>query len=76
LVPPVLSTSISQVPALAGTAAGAVGLLQQWTGALGSYSVGWVEHPDATPLGLLMTVFATGALYAHFRLWYPRRHLG
>lgn len=64
LVPASLSGSIGIVPALAGSAAGAIGLMQQWTGALGGYSVGWVTHEDAVNLGLLMMVFTTSSMVA------------
>jgi hypothetical protein len=59
---------IGLMPALAGSAAGAIGLMQQWVGAVGGYSVGWVSHDDATHLGLLMGVFATTSLVAQARL--------
>ncbi|MFZ9574905.1 MAG: multidrug effflux MFS transporter [Limnohabitans sp.] len=68
LVPPALTGSIGLMPALAGSAAGAIGLMQQWVGAVGGYSVGWVSHDDATNLGLLMAVFATTSLVAQRRL--------
>ncbi len=68
LVPPALTGSIGLMPALAGSAAGAIGLMQQWVGAVGGYSVGWVSHDDATHLGLLMGVFATTSLVAQGRL--------
>jgi DHA1 family bicyclomycin/chloramphenicol resistance-like MFS transporter len=68
LVPPALTGSIGLMPALAGSAAGAIGLMQQWVGAVGGYSVGWVSHDDATNLGLLMAVFAAASLVAQGRL--------
>jgi hypothetical protein len=42
--------------------------MQQWVGAVGGYSVGWVSHDDATNLGLLMAVFAAASLVAQGRL--------
>ena len=74
LVPPALTGSIGLMPALAGSAAGAIGLMQQWVGAIGGYSVGWVSHHDATNLGLLMAVFATTSVLAQGRLNRLARH--
>lgn len=76
LVPPALTGSIGLMPALAGSAAGAIGLMQQWVGAMGGYSVGWVSHEDATHLGLLMAVFATTSVVAQWRLNQLSRHAG
>jgi DHA1 family bicyclomycin/chloramphenicol resistance-like MFS transporter len=76
LVPPALTGSIGLMPALAGSAAGAIGLMQQWVGAIGGYSVGWVSHEDATHLGLLMSVFATASVLAQWRLNRLSRHAG
>lgn len=74
LVPPALTGSIGLMPALAGSAAGVIGLMQQWVGAVGGYSVGWVSHDDATNLGLLMAVFATTSVLAQGRLNRLARH--
>ena len=71
---PVYAGSIGLMPALAGSAAGAIGLMQQWVGAIGGYSVGWVSHHDATNLGLLMAVFATTSVLAQGRLNRLARH--
>jgi DHA1 family bicyclomycin/chloramphenicol resistance-like MFS transporter len=76
LVPPALTGSIGLMPALAGSAAGAIGLMQQWVGAMGGYSVGWVSHEDATHLGLLMAIFATTSVLAQWRLNQLSRHAG
>ena len=57
LNPPALAGTVGVVPALAGSAAAVAGLLQQLTGALGAYVVGWVDHHGAINLGLLMTGF-------------------
>ena len=76
LVPPALTGSIGLMPALAGSAAGVIGLMQQWVGALGGYSVGWVSHEDATHLGLLMAVFAATSVLAQGRLNRLARHAG
>ena len=77
LVPCALTGSIGLMPTLAGSAAGVIGLMQQWVGAMGGYSVGWVSHDDATNLGLLMAIFATTSLLAQGRLnrLTPRKHL-
>jgi DHA1 family bicyclomycin/chloramphenicol resistance-like MFS transporter len=64
LVPPALAGSIGILPALAGSAAGAIGLMQQWTGAFGGYSVGWFTHENATNLGFLMMAFTSISLGA------------
>ena len=76
LVPPALTGSIGLMPALAGSAAGVIGLMQQWVGAVGGYSVGWVSHEDATHLGLLMAVFAGISVLAQVRLNRLTRHAG
>ena len=76
LVPSALTGSIGLMPALAGSAAGAIGLMQQWVGAMGGYSVGWVSHEDATNLGLLMAVFAATSVLAQGRLNRLSRHPG
>lgn len=76
LVPPALTGSIGLMPSLAGSAAGAIGLMQQWVGAMGGYSVGWVSHEDATNLGLLMAIFATTSVVAQIRLNRLTRHAG
>ena len=77
LVPCALTGSIGLMPTLAGSAAGVIGLMQQWVGAMGGYSVGWVSHDDATNLGLLMAIFATTSLLAQGRLnrLTQRKHL-
>ena len=63
LVPPALAGTVSIFPALAGSAAAAAGLMQQFTGALGSYSVGLLNHDTAINLGWLMLALASiGAL--------------
>ena len=77
LLPCALTGSIGLMPTLAGSAAGVIGLMQQWVGAMGGYSVGWVSHDDATNLGLLMAIFATTSLLAQGRLnrLTQRKHL-
>ena len=58
LVPPTLAATVAVVPALAGAAAGAAGVMQQFTGALGGYLVGLVPHSSALGMGLMMLAFA------------------
>ena len=63
LIPPTLAATVAVVPALAGAAAGAAGVMQQFTGALGGYAVGFVSHEDPVGMGWLMLMFASiGAL--------------
>lgn len=64
LVPPVLSGALGAVPAIAGTAAGVIGLMQQVLGAVGAYSVGWAHHNDATAVALLMMAFTLVSVVA------------
>ena len=59
LVPPTLAGTVAVVPALAGAAAGAAGVMQQFTGALGGYVVGLVPHDSALGMGLMMFGFAS-----------------
>lgn len=64
LVPPSISGTVGLIPALAGTAAAAAGLVQQLMGAVGGYTVGLVSHDGSVNLGLLMLGFTLGALAA------------
>ena len=57
LVPPALAGTVGLVPALAGSAAAVTGLMQQLTGALGGYAVGWFHHDGPVALGALMLGF-------------------
>lgn len=59
LVPPTLSATVAVVPALAGAAAGAAGVMQQFTGAMGGYVVGLVPHDTALGMGWMMLGFAS-----------------
>jgi DHA1 family bicyclomycin/chloramphenicol resistance-like MFS transporter len=62
LNPPALASTVSVLPALAGSAAAVAGLMQQITGATGGYLVGLVPHHGAVNLGWMMLAFAlTGA---------------
>lgn len=68
LVPTSLAMTVGLVPALAGTAAAAAGLLQQLMGAVGGYSVGLVPHDGSVNLGWLMLGFTLVALCAQLVL--------
>jgi DHA1 family bicyclomycin/chloramphenicol resistance-like MFS transporter len=54
LAPPTLTGTVGLVPALAGAAAAVAGLMQQLTGALGGFLVGFVPHHGPVNLALLM----------------------
>jgi len=62
MMPSTLTGAVGVVPALAGSAAGLAGLMQQMLGALGGYAVGLVTHQDAVNLSLMM--LALGVLGA------------
>jgi len=68
LVPPSVSGTVGLIPALAGSAAAAAGLVQQLMGAIGGYAVGLVPHDGAVNLGLLMMGFTLCALAAQVLL--------
>ena len=68
LVPPSISGTVGLIPALAGAAAAAAGLMQQLMGAFGGYAVGLVSHDGAVNLGLLMMGFTLCALAAQWAL--------
>lgn len=68
LVPPSISGTVGLIPALAGSAAAAAGLVQQLMGAFGGYAVGLVPHDGAVNLGLLMMGFTLCALAAQWML--------
>lgn len=68
LVPPSISGTVGLIPALAGAAAAAAGLVQQLMGAFGGYAVGLVSHDGAVNLGLLMMGFTLCALAAQWAL--------
>jgi len=68
LVPPAISGTVGLIPALAGAAAAAAGLVQQLMGAAGGYAVGLLSHDGAIHLGLLMLGFTLCALAAQLRL--------
>jgi DHA1 family bicyclomycin/chloramphenicol resistance-like MFS transporter len=68
LVPPSISGTVGLIPALAGAAAAAAGLVQQLMGAFGGYAVGLMPHDGAVNLGLLMMGFTLCALAAQWML--------
>ena len=68
LVPASISGTVGLIPALAGSAAAAAGLLQQLMGAVGGYAVGLFSHDGAVNLGLLMLGFTLCALAAQLLL--------
>lgn len=64
LVPTCLARTVGLLPALAGAAAAATGLMQQILGAIGGYSVGWVSLDGVTGLGLLMLGYTLASVVA------------
>jgi DHA1 family bicyclomycin/chloramphenicol resistance-like MFS transporter len=54
LVAPTLANTVGLVPALAGSAAAVAGVMQQFVGALGGYTVGLVPHEGPVNLALMM----------------------
>ena len=68
LVPPTLSGTVAVVPALAGTAAGFAGVVQQITGGLGGYLIGFLSNHNAIHLGWVMLGFATCGWLSHLSL--------
>jgi DHA1 family bicyclomycin/chloramphenicol resistance-like MFS transporter len=69
LMPPALAATIGIVPALAGSAAALAGVLQQLTGALGGYAVGWVSHEGPFQVALVMLFFMLCVGAAQLLLW-------
>ena len=69
LIPPALAATIGLVPALAGSAAALAGVLQQLTGALGGYAVGWVSHEGPFQVALVMLFFMLCVGAAQLLLW-------
>ncbi len=68
LMPPTLSGTVGSVPALAGAAAAAAGLMQQVMGAIGGYAVGWVSTEGSLHISLLIALFTTLGLLAQWGL--------
>lgn len=73
LMPSALAGSVGTVPALAGSAAGAAGLMQQLMGAASAYAVGLTPHDGPVNLGLMMLAFTVAALAAQYSL-HRQRH--
>lgn len=69
LAPPTLSGTVGLVPALAGSAAAVGGLLQQFSGAFGSFVVGLVPHDGQVSLAVLMLAWAGTGLVAQLVLF-------
>lgn len=57
LIPPSLTMTVGIVPALAGSAAAIAGVAQQFTGAAGSYAVGFIDLRGPVQLAMLMMLF-------------------
>ncbi|MDA0824036.1 MAG: MFS transporter [Proteobacteria bacterium] len=72
LMPSTLAGTVSVVPALAGAAAGAAGLLQQMSGAVGGYVIGLFHHENAVKLAMLMLLFMSCALAC--QIWLRALH--
>ena len=62
LMPPTLSGTVGSMPALAGAAAAAAGLVQQISGAAGGYAVGFVSTEGSLHSALLLGVFTLTGL--------------
>ena len=60
LVPPSLAGTVGLVPALAGSAAAVAGVMQQFGGAVGGYTVGLI--PDARQVDLALALLAWSSL--------------
>ena len=68
LVPPTLSGTVAVIPALAGSAAGFAGVVQQITGGVGGYLIGFLSNDNAVNLGCMMMGFALCGLISHVSL--------
>ena len=68
LVPPTLSGTVAVIPALAGTAAGFAGVVQQITGGVGGYLIGFLSNDNAIHLGTMMLGFALCGWMSHLSL--------
>jgi MFS transporter, DHA1 family, multidrug resistance protein len=69
LAPPALTGTVGLIPALAGAAAAVAGLMQQASGAFGSFVVGLVPHDGQLQLGVLMIAWAVMGLTAQLVLF-------
>lgn len=65
LVPPTLSGTVAVIPALAGSAAGFAGVVQQITGGVGGYLIGFLSNDNAINLGAMMLGFAVCGWLSH-----------
>ena len=68
LVPPTLAGTVAVIPALAGSAAGFAGVVQQITGGVGGYLIGFLSNDNAVNLGSMMMGFALCGLISHVSL--------
>jgi DHA1 family bicyclomycin/chloramphenicol resistance-like MFS transporter len=68
LVPPTLAGTVAVIPALAGSAAGFAGVVQQITGGVGGYLIGFLSNDNAVNLGSMMMGFALCGLISHMSL--------
>jgi DHA1 family bicyclomycin/chloramphenicol resistance-like MFS transporter len=68
LAPPTLAGTVGLLPALAGSAAAVGGLMQQMSGAVGSFAVGLMPHEGQVNLALLMLAWAVTGLTAQLLL--------
>jgi DHA1 family bicyclomycin/chloramphenicol resistance-like MFS transporter len=68
LVPPTLAGTVAVIPALAGSAAGFAGVVQQITGGVGGYLIGYLSNDNAINLGSMMMGFALCGLISHVSL--------
>jgi DHA1 family bicyclomycin/chloramphenicol resistance-like MFS transporter len=69
LAPPTLAGTVGLLPALAGSAAAVGGLMQQMSGAFGSFVVGVVPHEGQVSLALLMLAWAVTGLLSQLVLF-------
>ncbi|HYF17480.1 MAG TPA: MFS transporter, partial [Ramlibacter sp.] len=76
LAPSALSGTVGVIPALAGSAAAAGGLLQQLSGAFGGFTVGLVPHEGQVNLALLMLAWTAVGLALQFLLHAAIRRRG
>lgn len=75
LMPSTLTGAITVVPALAGSAAAASGLAQQFVGALAGWIVGYFAHDSAANVALLMLAFMLVSLLAQCLVSRERRRI-
>lgn len=69
LAPPTLAGTVGLLPALAGSAAAVGGLMQQTSGAVGSFFVGLLPHEGQLNLGTMMLAWAVAGMVAQFALF-------